>query len=78
MLALAHEEAPATTGPPDSDSSIPEPENASVLIVNDRGEYLLHLRDQVPGIWEPGAWSLLGGGREPGDRSLGETARREL
>ncbi|MEU6745609.1 NUDIX domain-containing protein [Spirillospora sp. NPDC046719] len=27
---------------------------------------------------EPGAWSLLGGGREPGDRSLAETIRREL
>ncbi|MGW1811383.1 NUDIX hydrolase [Streptomyces sp. NPDC002078] len=78
MLASAHEEAPATTGRLDSDSSIPEPENASVLIVNDRSEYLLHLRDQVPGIWEPGAWSLLGGGREPDDRSLEETARREL
>lgn len=78
MLASAHDGATAPTGPLDSDSSVPEPENASVLIVNDSGEYLLHLRDQVPGIWEPGAWSLLGGGREPGDRSLEETARREL
>lgn len=54
------------------------PRNASVLIVNDAGEYLLHLRDHLPGIWEPGAWSLLGGGRTPGDRSLEDTARREL
>lgn len=52
--------------------------NASTLIYNGAGEYLLHLRDDIPGIWEPGAWSLLGGGREPGDRSLEETARREL
>ncbi|MFJ9417933.1 NUDIX domain-containing protein [Streptomyces sp. NPDC101227] len=52
--------------------------NASALIYNDSGEYLLHLRDDVPGIWEPGAWSLLGGGREPGDRTLEETVRREL
>jgi len=52
--------------------------NASMLIHNGAGEYLLHLRDDIPGIWEPGAWSLLGGGREPGDRSLEETARREL
>lgn len=52
--------------------------NASTLIYNEAGEYLLHLRDDIPGIWEPGSWSLLGGGREPGDRSLEETARREL
>ncbi|WP_432141123.1 NUDIX domain-containing protein [Streptomyces sp. bgisy084] len=52
--------------------------NASVLIYNGAGDYLLHLRDDIPGIWEPGAWSLLGGGREPDDRSLEETARREL
>ncbi|WP_246531400.1 NUDIX hydrolase [Streptomyces bathyalis] len=45
---------------------------------NDAGEYLLHLRDHIPGIWEPGMWSLLGGGREPADRSLEETVRREL
>ncbi len=56
-----------------------EPVNASVLIRNDAGQYLMHLRDHLPGlIWEPGAWSLLGGGREPEDRSLEETVRREL
>ncbi|MFF0520661.1 NUDIX domain-containing protein [Actinomadura nitritigenes] len=54
------------------------PSRASALIFNGRGEYLLHLRDDIPGIVEPGAWSLLGGGREPGDRSLAETIRREL
>ncbi|MGW1788241.1 NUDIX hydrolase [Streptomyces tubercidicus] len=52
--------------------------NASALIHNGSGEYLLHLRDEIPGIWEPGSWSLLGGGCEPGDRSLEETIRREL
>jgi|GEM_PF-649046 len=52
--------------------------NASALIYNESGAYLLHLRDDIPGIWEPGSWSLLGGGREPGDRSLEETIRREL
>lgn len=52
--------------------------NASVLLHNDAGAYLLHLRDNLPDIWEPGSWSLPGGGREPGDRSLAETARREL
>ncbi|MER7046470.1 methyltransferase domain-containing protein [Streptomyces jumonjinensis] len=56
----------------------PSPTNASTLIRNNRGEHLLHLRDQRPDIWEPGAWSLLGGGREPGDRDLEDTAHREL
>ncbi|MEV0577198.1 NUDIX domain-containing protein [Streptomyces sp. NPDC050392] len=56
-----------------------ESTNASVLIYNEVGEYLLHLRDYFPGrIWEPGMWSLLGGGREPQDTSLEHTARREL
>ncbi|WP_050779377.1 NUDIX hydrolase [Streptomyces sp. Mg1] len=55
-----------------------EPVNASALIHDGRGRYLLHLRDDVPGIWEPGSWALLGGGREPQDASLEETVRREL
>lgn len=56
-----------------------ETANASALIYNDRGEYLLHLRDYFPGqIWEPGMWSLLGGGREPQDTTLEHTVRREL
>ncbi|MEK8146360.1 NUDIX domain-containing protein [Streptomyces sp. M10(2022)] len=57
----------------------PDRANASALISNDRGEYLLHLRDYFPGrIWEPGMWSLLGGGREPQDATLEHTVRREL
>ncbi|SEO93637.1 NUDIX domain-containing protein [Actinacidiphila rubida] len=57
----------------------PQRANASALIYNDRGEYLLHLRDYFPGrIWEPGMWSLLGGGREPQDATLEHTVRREL
>ncbi|MFF4019763.1 NUDIX domain-containing protein [Streptomyces sp. NPDC001843] len=57
----------------------PETVNASALVHNDRGEYLLHLRDYFPGqIWEPGMWSLLGGGREPQDTTLEHTVRREL
>ncbi|WP_329127455.1 NUDIX hydrolase [Streptomyces sp. NBC_01465] len=56
-----------------------EAANASALIYNDRGEYLLHLRDYFPGrIWEPGMWSLLGGGRESQDATLEHTVRREL
>ncbi|MET9878939.1 NUDIX domain-containing protein [Actinacidiphila glaucinigra] len=55
-----------------------EPRSASVLVHNDRGEYLLHLRDHRPDIRNPGTWSLPGGGREPDDASLEATARREL
>ncbi|MFE2322727.1 NUDIX domain-containing protein [Streptomyces sp. NPDC059385] len=52
--------------------------NASALIHDGHGRYLLHLRDDLPGIWEPGAWALLGGGREPGDTSIEDTVRRVL
>jgi len=57
----------------------PEPVNASAIIHDGHGRYLLHLRDaNKPHIWEPGCWSLLGGGREPRDQSLLDTVRREL
>ncbi|QKW17839.1 NUDIX domain-containing protein [Kitasatospora sp. NA04385] len=56
----------------------PEPVNASALVHDGRGGYLLHLRDDVPGIWAPGEWSLLGGGREAGDATIEATLRREL
>nr|WP_245967504.1 NUDIX domain-containing protein [Streptomyces fragilis] len=56
----------------------PEPVNASVLIHDGAGRYLLHLRDHRPGIWEPGVFALLGGGRKHTDRTLRETLLREL
>ncbi|MEU0693057.1 NUDIX domain-containing protein [Streptomyces niveus] len=56
----------------------PEPVNACALIHDGHGRYLLHLRDQREGIWEPGAFALLGGGRERGDSCLEATLRREL
>ncbi|MEU6040786.1 NUDIX domain-containing protein [Actinomadura sp. NPDC047616] len=49
----------------------------AALLVNARGEYLLHLRDDVPGICDPGTWSLIGGNRKAGE-SPEETIRREL
>ncbi|GGR59386.1 hypothetical protein GCM10010236_10040 [Streptomyces eurythermus] len=54
------------------------PLNASALIYNHHGEYLLHLRDMRHGIWAPGCWALLGGGHEPGDRTPQATILREL
>ncbi|MFF4344918.1 GNAT family N-acetyltransferase [Kitasatospora sp. NPDC001540] len=56
----------------------PEPVNASAVIHNGRGEYLLHLRDNFAHVWAPGEWSLLGGGREAGDATIEATLRREL
>ncbi|MFK0229914.1 NUDIX domain-containing protein [Streptomyces sp. NPDC090303] len=50
---------------------------ASALILNTAGEYLLHLRDDVPGITNPGTWSLLGGHLDDGE-STDEAVVREL
>ncbi|MER6447224.1 NUDIX domain-containing protein [Streptomyces venezuelae] len=55
-----------------------EPVNASALIHDGHGRYLLHRSDALPGIREGGAWSLFGGGREPGDTSQEDALRREL
>ncbi len=58
---------------------LPEPVNASALIHDGNGRYLLHLRDHKPGIiWEPGAFALLGGGRTHDDQNLQGTLLREL
>lgn len=40
---------------------------AVAIIANRRGELLLHLRDDLPGIAWPDHWSLLGGGCDPGE-----------
>lgn len=49
----------------------------SVLPVNARGEILLHLRDDRPGLDGANTWSTIGGLIEPGELAE-ETARREL
>ncbi|MFJ4465388.1 MULTISPECIES: NUDIX domain-containing protein [unclassified Streptomyces] len=51
--------------------------SAAVLISNGRGEYLLHLRDAHKPICDPGTWSLVGGGPEPGE-SLDAAIAREI
>ncbi|MFE9459631.1 NUDIX domain-containing protein [Streptomyces californicus] len=61
-----------------SPGGVPEPVNASVIIHDGAGRYLLHLRDEREGIWEPGVFSLLGGGRTPDDSSPEATLLREL
>ncbi|WP_306368061.1 NUDIX domain-containing protein [Nocardiopsis sp. CC223A] len=55
----------------------PRPRGAVAVITNGRGEYLMHLRDDIPGIFWPGHWSLLGGGCEPGEAPA-EAIVREL
>jgi 8-oxo-dGTP diphosphatase len=40
---------------------------AVAIIINRRGELLLHLRDDLPGIAWHGHWSVLGGGCDPGE-----------
>ncbi|MFI0912509.1 NUDIX hydrolase [Streptomyces abikoensis] len=54
-----------------------EPNGTAALIINSAGEYLLHLRDNIEGICDPGTWSLLGGGRE-GEETPEAAIAREL
>jgi 8-oxo-dGTP diphosphatase len=49
----------------------------AALITNNRGEYLLHLRDDIEGICWPGYWSLIGGSPER-DEPLADAIAREL
>ncbi|MGW2051546.1 NUDIX hydrolase [Streptomyces sp. NPDC001858] len=55
----------------------PEPRDTAALLVNRRGQYLLHLRDAHKPICDPGTWSLPGGARE-GDETPEEAIAREL
>ncbi|CAM5552258.1 NUDIX domain-containing protein [Streptomyces chartreusis] len=48
---------------PDTTAGLPAPARGAVAIItNRRGELLLHLRDDLPGIAWPNHWSVLGGG----------------
>ncbi|MEU7607117.1 NUDIX domain-containing protein [Streptomyces sp. NPDC041003] len=61
-----------------SSTPSPEPNGTAALLVNSRGQYLLHLRDaNKPHICDPGTWSLPGGGRE-GNETAQEAIAREL
>ncbi|KNB50498.1 NUDIX domain-containing protein [Streptomyces caatingaensis] len=52
-----------------------EPNGTAALVINSAGEYLLHLRDNIEGICDPGTWSLLGGGREGAETAEAAIAR---
>ncbi|AVV46843.1 NUDIX domain-containing protein [Streptomyces sp. ID05-04B] len=54
-----------------------EPRNSAAMLVNRRGQYLLHLRDAHKPICDAGLWSLPGGACE-GDETLDEAVAREL
>ena len=49
----------------------------AAILIDDRGRYLLQLRDEAPQIWYPGHWGLFGGSVEPGEDELA-ALRREL
>ncbi|NUK18116.1 NUDIX hydrolase [Streptomyces lunaelactis] len=55
----------------------PTATGTAALLVNDQGEYLLHLRDANKRICHPGTWSLIGGNPDDGE-GLEEAIAREL
>ena len=55
---------------------VPNEEAASIVFVNRRGELLLRLRDDKPGLLFPAMWDLIGGAMEDGETPL-EAAIRE-
>ncbi|WP_329213592.1 NUDIX domain-containing protein [Streptomyces sp. NBC_01485] len=70
--------APKPKLKPDPDpGSGPEPRQTAALLLNRRGQYLLHLRDAHKPICDPGTWSLPGGACE-GDETPEEGVVREL
>lgn len=54
-----------------------DPPAVAALIVTADGRYLLQHRDDVPGIWFPGHWSLFGGLIDEGETPE-QAVRREL
>ncbi|MEV0297158.1 NUDIX domain-containing protein [Nocardia sp. NPDC050710] len=52
-------------------------EGTQIILLNDRREVLMYLRDDKPQIAYPNMWSLLGGMIEPGETPL-ECIMREI
>lgn len=65
-------------------STVPEKKKkqiAAIILENDKGEFLLYLRDNKPGIPFPDHWDLIGGHVEEGEtpeQALIREAREEL
>lgn len=53
------------------------PHFVSALLLDERGRYLVQIRDETPGILHPGAFGLFGGAVEPGETAE-DAIRREL
>ena len=56
---------------------IPNRVTVGVILLNDRREILMQLRDDIPSITDPGCWAVPGGGQDPGE-TLEQAARREI
>ncbi|MFI0218857.1 NUDIX hydrolase [Streptomyces lydicus] len=54
------------------------PYGTLVVITNEPGQVLMHLRDEKDGIWAPGTWAPMGGGAQPQDTDPHATGTREL
>ncbi|MEA5618500.1 NUDIX hydrolase [Cronbergia sp. UHCC 0137] len=44
-----------------------QPVHVSIAILYQENQYLMQLRDNIPGIAAPGRWALFGGHIEPGE-----------
>ncbi|AOX03074.1 NUDIX hydrolase [Moorena producens PAL-8-15-08-1] len=49
----------------------------AIAILYRQGQFLMQLRDNIPGILYPGLWGLFGGHIEPGETPI-EALKREL
>jgi 8-oxo-dGTP diphosphatase len=56
---------------------VPDPQTVAIILVNNRNEVLLQLRDNDPNISYPNSWTLPGGVVESNENPE-EAARREL
>ncbi|MFM8674482.1 MAG: NUDIX hydrolase [Vulcanococcus sp.] len=53
------------------------PVAVALAVLEQRGRWLIQLRDDIPGIVAPGCWGLFGGHLDPGEQPE-QALRREL